>query len=161
MANRLFQGREPNIVSEGWEIPLLVATGLAVMLALAALLGLAAASALFGHGWVWPAGDDIIRTLGGLLAGQPGRGLPPDTRSAMPNAHIVYGCVAVTELGAVAVATSIGVVYARNRVPTDARGGMASRREAGDVLGARRLRKAAAVIRPDLYCKETNRGRKV
>jgi hypothetical protein len=161
VATRLFQRREPNIVSEGWEIPLLVATCLAVMLVLAALLGLAAASALFGHGWAWPAGDAITRTVGGLLAGQPGRGLPPDTRSEMPNAHIVYGCIAATELVAVAVATSVGVVYARNRLPNDARGGMASRREAGDVLGVRRLRKAAAVIRPDLYCKKTNRGRKV
>jgi len=161
MATRLFQRREPNILSEGWEIPLLVATGLAVMLAVAALLGLAAASALFGHGWVWPAGDAITRTVGGLLAGQPGRGLPLDVRSAVPNVHIVYGCVAATELVAVAVATSVGVVYARNRVPTDARGGMASRREAGDVLGVRRLRKAAEVIRPDLYSKKINRGRKV
>jgi hypothetical protein len=161
MATRLFQRREPNIVSEGWEIPLLVVTGLAVMLAVAGLLGLALASALFGHGWVWPASDAIARTVGGLLAGQPGRGLPPDVRSAVPSAHAVYGCVAATELVAVAVATSVGVMYARNRLPTDARSGMASRREAGDVLGVRRLRKAAAVIRPDLYCKKTNRGRKV
>ncbi len=121
-------------------------------LGLAALLGLGVASALWGGGWVWPHGSDVIgHVLGGLLAGRPGRGLPPEQARQVAEPAAVYACVAVCELAWIALSAVAGVSVARYRRPADARGGMASRSEARQVLGLRQLRAAKTLIRPDLY----------
>jgi len=67
--------RDPVPWSRGGEVALVAIAAVLLALALAALLGLALASACFGGGWVWPHGADTIgRVLGGLLSGHPGRG---------------------------------------------------------------------------------------
>jgi hypothetical protein len=63
----------------------------------------------------------------------------------------VYLCVAVCELAVIVASIVGGVLIARYRRPGDARVGMATRREAEQVLGVSRLRGARQIIRPDLY----------
>ena len=144
--------RDPQPMGQGWEVAVAVIGGALLGFGLAALCGLGAASALFGRGWVWPRGTETIgRVLGGLLTGNPGRGLNPRQAPLVAGSAALYLCVAVCEVAVIAASTVGGVLIARYRRPGDARGGMATRREAEGVLGISRLRGAKQIIRPDLY----------
>jgi hypothetical protein len=139
-------------MGQGWEVAVAVIGGALLGFGLAALCGLCAASALFGRGWVWPHGTDTIgHVLGGLFAGHPGRGLDPRQARMVAGPLAVYLCVAACELTVIVGAVVGGVLVARYRRPGGARGGMATRSEAEQVLGMRRLRGARDIIRPDLY----------
>jgi hypothetical protein len=144
--------RDPQPMGQGWEVAVAVIGGAVLGFGLAALCGLGAASALFGRGWVWPHGTDTIgHVIGGLFAGRPGRGLDPRQARMVAGPLAVYLCVAACELAVIVGAVVGGMLVARYRRPGDARGGMATRSEAEQVLGMSRLRGARDIIRPDLY----------
>lgn len=145
-----FRRRDPQPIARGWELAVAAGGGALIAVALAALAGLGLASAWWGGGWVWPQGTETAtRVLGGLLGGDPGRGLPPDQLRQVAGPMPVYASVAAAELALVAAAVTAGVLIIRYRHPGDARGGMATRREAEHALGLRQLRAARAIIRPD------------
>ena len=152
--------RDPQPIGRGWELAVVAAGGTLIAVALAALAGLGIASALWGGGWVWPHGTDtVVRVLGGLLHGHPGRGLPPDQLRQVAGPVPAYACIAAAELVLLTGALTTAVLAVRYRRPGDARGGMATRREAEQALGLRQLRAGRAVIRPDRYPSRGNRGR--
>ncbi|MCU1613194.1 MAG: uncharacterized protein JWO98_734 [Frankiales bacterium] len=152
--------RDPQPISRGWELAAAAVGGALIAVALAALAGLGLASALWGEGWVWPYGTEtIVHVLGGLLHGDPGRGLPPDQLRQVAGPVPVYTCVVAVELVLVITAVISAVLISRYRRPGDARGGMATRREAEQALGLRQLRAGRAVIRPDRYPSAGSRGR--
>lgn len=143
---------DPQPIGQGWEVAVVAIGGALLGLGLAGLAGLGAASALFGGGWVWPHGTATIgHVIGGVLAGHPGRGLPAGQAAKVAGPVAVYVCVAAAELALAVAASVAGVLFARYRRPGDARGGMATRGEAEQVLGISRLRQARQIIRPDLY----------
>jgi hypothetical protein len=146
-----FQRRDPQPLARGGDVAILTLTAVAVGWAFAALVGLGAACALFGGGWVWPDSGARIDTLAGLLAGEPGGGLPVELRRRVPDRGIVYSCLAAAELLLIAAATAGAALFARYHRPGDARRGMATRQQARQVLGTGRLAAAKAIIRPDLY----------
>jgi hypothetical protein len=128
-----------------------VAGGL-VLIAGAALIALGAASFLFGRGWVWPTGGRTLNhTLGGMLTGHPGLGLPPHLVTRVPSPFVVYAVVAVAELLLIVAGILVARRLANYLRPGDARAGMASRAEAAAAIGVGQLRRARAIIRPDLY----------
>jgi hypothetical protein len=140
--------RDPVGYTPGWEVAVAVIAGAALVIALAALLGLGLAALLFGGGWVWPHGTSTIgAVLGGAASGHPGHGLAPLQAKRMPGAATVYVCVAVLEVLFVTVLAWAGVLIGR-RFRND---GMATRGEAQRALGDGLLHEAKAVIRPDLY----------
>ena len=144
--------RDPQPMGQGWEVAVAVIGGALLGLGLAALVGLGAASALFGGGWVWPHGTDTTgHVIGGLFSGHPGQGLDPRQARLVASPTAAYLCVAVCELAVIAASVVGGVLIARYRRPGDARGGLATRSEADQVLGIRKLRGAREIIRPDLY----------
>lgn len=144
--------RDPQPMGQGWEVAVAVIGAVVLGAGLAALGALGAASLLFGGGWVWPHGSDTIgQVLGGLLGGSPGRGLPPEQNRLVASPIAVYACVAVAEIALIAVGCAAGVAFSRYRRPGDARGGMATRGEAEQVLGMSSLRGARKIIRPDLH----------
>ncbi|MCZ2812030.1 conjugal transfer protein [Modestobacter sp. VKM Ac-2979] len=144
--------REAQPIGRGWELAVAAVGGALIAVGLAAMAGLGLASALWGGGWVWPDGIDLAsRVLGGLLSGDPGRGLSPDQLGKVAEPAPVYACVAAAELVLLTVAVSTAVLGVRHRRPGDARSGMATRSEAAQALGLRQLRAGRAVIRPDLY----------
>ena len=144
--------RDPQPLSRGWELAVAGAGGALIAVVLAALVGLGVAAALWGEGWVWPHGTETItRVIASLLDGDPGRGLPPDQLRRIAGPAATYACVAVAEMALVTGAAGAGIGVSRYRRPGDARGGMATRGEAGEALGIRQLHAARAVIRPDLH----------
>jgi hypothetical protein len=146
------QRRDPQPMSRGGELALVISAGASLLLALAALLGLGLASALWGTGWVWPHGSDSIgAVLGGIMSGHPGEGLPGPLQAHVPGPAVVYSAVAGTELLMLTVTGTAGVLFWRYHRPADARRGMATRAEAEQVLGISRLRSSKAIIRPDLH----------
>ena len=153
--------RDPQPVSQGWEIAVAAIGGALLGLGLAALAGLGLASAVFGSGWVWPHGTDTIgHVIGGVLTGQPGRGLPPTQIQLVAARGAVYGCIAGSELVVIVLAVTVGVLVSRYRRPNDARSGMATRSEAEQVLGISKLRGAKEIIRPDLYGRDATSTKK-
>ena len=146
------QRRDPQPISRGGELALVMAAGALLLLALAALLGLGLASAVWGTGWVWPHGSDTIgAVLGGIMSGHPGAGLPTPLQADVPGRAVVYSAVAGTELLMLTLTGTAGVLFWRYHRPADARRGMATRAEAEQVLGLSRLRSTKAIIRPDLH----------
>ncbi len=68
------QRRDPQPMSRGAEVALVVLAGVLMLLGLAALVGLGAAAALVGGGWAWPHGSDTIgKVLGGCWPATQGR----------------------------------------------------------------------------------------
>ncbi|WP_299960082.1 conjugal transfer protein [uncultured Modestobacter sp.] len=144
--------REPQPIGRGWELAVAAVGGALIAIGLAAMAGLGLASALWGGGWVWPVGTDMAsRVLGGLLSGDPGRGLSPDQLGKVAGPIPVYACVAAAEIVLLTIAVSTAVLGVRHRRPGDARSGMATRSEAEQALGLHQLRAGRTVIRPDLY----------
>jgi hypothetical protein len=155
-----FRRRDPQPIARGWELAVAAVGGALIAVALAALVGLGLASALWGGGWVWPQGaETITQVLGGLLDGNPGRGLPPDQLRQVARPIPVYASVVVAELVLLTATAITAVLVARHRRPGDARGGMATRREAEQALGLHQLRAGRSVIRPDRYPSRGSRGR--
>jgi type IV secretion system protein VirD4 len=133
----------------GWELP---AAGVLCWLVLAALLlpaGQGAASWLFGGGFVWPHGS-LLHSVGGLLAGQAGRGLAAKDVAHLASGPLIYLLVALAEL-ALFMAASWATVLWWRRLGPGAMQGMAGRGEVERVLGLSNLRKRRKVIRPDLF----------
>jgi hypothetical protein len=144
--------RDPQPISQGWEVAVVAITSVLVVVALAAVAGLGLASALAGGGWVWPHGNDAIgHVVGGILTGHPGRGLDVRQSRLAASPTFAYIGIAACEIAAIGMSVVVGVVIARYRRPMDARSGMASRGEATQVLGLSRLRSARTIIRPDRY----------
>jgi len=143
---------DPQPIGRSSELALLALVAALGVLAVAACAGLGAAAAWFGGGWVWPPDTEhLITTMAGLLSGRPGQGLPAADEPRVPGPVPVYACTAVAEVLTLTVAVGVAVVVGRFAGPGDARRGMATRGEAAQVLGVRRLRRARAIIRPDLY----------
>lgn len=140
--------RDPTPMTQGWEITI-VGIGLGLfLLVLAALSGIGVAAALFSGGWVWPHGTDTIaHTLGGLLSGHLGRGLPTAEAHRLAGPAATWLCVVACELIVIVGGVAAGIAIAQ-RMRND---GMATRRDAELVLGLGELRTARAIIRPDLY----------
>ena len=134
-----------------WEIP---AAAAAVWLVAAALIlpaSQGAAAALFGGGWVWPRGSShLMASIGGLVIGRPGRGLPAELITRIPAGAPIYVLAILAELLLTAASFSTVVLWWTHVGPGALRG-MATRLEAESVLGVSALRKAREVIRPDLY----------
>ncbi len=146
MTSRHPRRRDPQPTSHGGEVVLVVLSAVLLLLALAALIGLASASVLFGGGWVWPSGSDTIgQALAGLLTGEPGRGLPAPMLTRVPGPVAVYSSVALAELLMIAAAGTAAALFWRDHRPGDARGGMATHTEAQQVLGRSRLRSTSIV----------------
>ena len=150
-------GARADVGPASWEVP---AAAVLAWLAAAALLlpaGRGVAAVLDGGGWVWPTdGAALAASVGGLLVGDPDTGLDASQAAALPGTPAVYAVIAV--LLVAFLGASGGAVWAGRRLlgtPT----GMADRSQVEQVLGRSRLRRAAAVVRPDLSAPAGRAGR--
>ena len=138
-----------------WEIPTTTIVGVLLVLSLGIHIGRAAANLLAGAGWGWPAGDQLFRSLPAILGGDGGAGLPRAFHGGAGQGAL-WTSIGVCELLLLILlgcALKIGLDrWGPHRVQ-----GMATRAQAEQMLGRTRLRKASAVVRPDLYGKRRNR----
>jgi hypothetical protein len=138
-----------------WEIPAAITAGVLLVLVLGVHIGRAAANLLAGVGWSWPARDELFRSLPAILGGDGGAGLPRALHGGAGQGAL-WTAIGVCEL---LLLTLLGWAF---KTGLDRWGphrvqGMATRAQAEQMLGLPRLRKASAVVRPDLYGKQRSR----
>lgn len=149
------QSRRTNPYPFTWEIPLAVAVAALLLLVLGVHAGRAGANLFAGAGITMPPRETLFTSLPGLLAGDAAAGLTPaPAHVAGPVALRIW--IGVTETAILAVMLWAGKAGWDRWGPARMHG-MASRAEAENLLGRRRLRRAASIIRPDLHPKGRRR----
>lgn len=141
-----------------WEPPTAAAVGVVLTLAGGIQLARSLANLIVGAGWTWPAPDAGIvaspigaafwTSLPGILAGRSDAGLPTSAPDHLAGAGLLWTVLALMLAALLTVIGRVGVLMYRwgpGRVR-----GMATAAEAETLLGRSRLRKVAAIIRPDL-----------
>jgi len=146
---KLQQARRTNPYPWTWEIPAAIAAGALLVMALALHAARALANVFAGGTFSFPARAGLFSSLGDLLSGDATAELP-DPAGAHASSGQLWFWIVVTEL---AVLIFLGLVlrwgmrqWGPGRIQ-----GMASPSEADQLLGISRLRRNAAIIRPDLY----------
>ena len=138
-----------------WEIPAAIIAGVLLVLVLGIHIGRAVANLLVGAGWGWPAREELFRSLPAIVSGDGGAGLPRAFHGGAGQSAL-WTSISVCELLLLILlgwAFKIGLDrWGPHRVQ-----GMATRAQAEQMLGRTRLRKASAVVRPDLYGKQRSR----
>jgi hypothetical protein len=155
-----------------WEPAALAAALVGLGFVLAAQVGRSAANLLAGAGWTWPdthtvgagtgtttgtglavpspLGAAFWRSLPAVLGGDAGAGLPAPVPADLAGPGLVRLSVTVTEVAILAALASLTIAVYLRWGPGRLRG-MATPAEAERLLGLTRIRKVAAVVRPDLY----------
>ena len=141
------QDRRTTPYPHTWEIPLTGAMVTGLVLVLAAHLARSTANGLSGTGWALPPQAELFSSLPALLGGDSRAGLTPGPGAAPA---LLYTCLALTEVLAIALLVWAGRVVARACGPGRVRG-MATRTQSQAMLGPSRLRRVAPVVRPDRY----------
>ncbi len=132
-----------------WELPAAAVALLLVTLVGGAHLGRAAANVLAGRGLAFPGQADVLRSVPRLLSGDADAGLS-GLAGQQPSRTVLLAVIAVVELLLLVGCGWLVKAGVQQWGPGRARG-MASASEAERLLGRRRLRRVAAVVRPDLY----------
>ncbi|MGG5258665.1 hypothetical protein [Phycicoccus avicenniae] len=130
-----------------WEIPLAATTSVLLLLTVAVHAARLLANGTTAGVWSFTSRDQLFTVLPRLLAGDARAGLPP---GPVATATALYVWIALCESATVAGLGAITVTAVRRWGPGRVRG-MASRAEAEELLGVRRLRSVAPLVRPDLY----------
>jgi hypothetical protein len=138
-----------------WEIPAAIIAGVLLVLVLGVHLGRAAANLLAGVGWGWPVSQELFRSLPGILGGDGGAGLP-GAFGGGAGQTVLWMSIGITEL-LLLILLGLALKIGLDRWGPHRVQGMATRAEAEQMLGRTRLRKASAVVRPDLSGKERKR----
>ena len=139
--------RRANPYSFTWEIPTAGMLALAILLVLGIQGGRSIANLLAGGGWHTVERERLITSLPGILAGDATAGL--DTHLVAASPTLLRATIVTSELLILTVCALALVWGLRRWGPSRVRG-MATRDEAEGLLGRRRLRRHANVIRPDL-----------
>ena len=131
------------------EIAAGVAIGSLLMVVAGVHLGRGVACLVYGAGWTFPDVADLFTSLPGVLAGDAAAGLD-HAPSPAPPGWVLGISIASTELAMVFATGAVGrlgwIRWGLGRMP-----GTARRAEVAPLLGIRRLRRSAPVIRPDLH----------
>lgn len=142
------RSRRTNPYPFTWEIPAAAVLAVLVLVVVGAQAGRSVANLLAGNGWVFVDSPHLFSSLGGVLGGSAGTGLP--TLAHPASVGLLRGCIAAAELLVIVVCV-LTLKWGLDRWGPGRLHGVASRAEAESLLGRTRLRKHAKVIRPDLY----------
>ena len=138
-----------------WEVPAAIIASVLLALALGVHIGRAAANLLAGAGWSWPARQELFRSLPAILGGDGGVGIPRTLHGGAGQSAL-WTSIGVTEM-LLLILLGWAFITGLDRWGPHRVQGMATRAEAEQMLGRTRLRKASAVVRPDLYGKQRSR----
>ncbi|SRR5580765_24344 len=145
------RARRTNPYPFTWEIPVAAVVATVLLLVLGIHAGRACANLVAGAGLTLPSRETLFDSVRGVLGGDAGAGLT-GTAAHLARPTAVRMWVAVVEAVVLALTVWVGKVSFDRWGPGRIQG-MASREEAGRLLGRSRLRKVGAVVRPDLYGK--------
>lgn len=123
-----------------WEIPLGITCAVLLTLAVGVHLGDALAHLTAGQAWAWPPPRDLFTSIPAVLTAQ---------QPAAVNARTWIVTVELLLTGSLGWA---GYSTWQRWGPSRLKG-MATGEQAEQVLGVRRLRKVAAIVRPDLHAR--------
>lgn len=143
--------RRTNPYPYTWEIPVAAVVAVVLLLVLGVHAGRTVANLLAGGGLTLPARDALFTSVPGILGGDAGAGLGR-VPAGLAGSTAVRVWVAVVE-GLVLILVGWVAKVCLERWGPGRIHGMATRAEAEKLLGRSRLRKAAGVVRPDLYAK--------
>ena len=146
------QARRTNPYPWTWEIPGAVIVAVILVMVVALHLARAIANAVVGGGWQFTPRTELFSSLPGLVTGDATSGLAT-TPDAYATAHQLWFWIALTELVVIVIIALVMRTVLRQYGPGRIQG-MASPSEADRLLGTVRLRRNAAMIRPDLYAKK-------
>jgi len=138
-----------------WEVPLAIVVGALLLMVVGIHVGRGVANLLSVGVWELPDRAVWFSSLPGLLGGDASAGLTA-THLTATSPTMLWSCIAAVEL-AVLVLVVAGVTAGLRLWGPSKVQGVATRAEAERLLGRSRLRRNAAVVRPDLYGK--GRGR--
>jgi len=120
-----------------------------VVLAVVPLVVQGLVSTLILGEFAWPTGH-VAMALAGLLRGHFGAGLPAEVGARLPADEGMWVLTLVADLLVLGAALVVGVRLRDLLGGPSTRHGLATSAQAAHALGLPRLRKSAAVIRPDL-----------
>ena len=150
---KLQQARRTNPYPWTWEIPVAVIVAVLLVMVVALHAARTIANAVVGGGWQFTPRSELFSSLPGLVTADATSGLAT-TPDAYATAHQLWFWIALTELVVLVVIALVMRTVLRQYGPGRIQG-MASPSEADRLLGTARLRRNAAMIRPDLYTKKT------
>ena len=131
-----------------WEIPLGITCAILLTLAVGVHLGNALAHLTAGQPWAWPQPRDLFGSIPAILAAEPAS-TAVDRRTWIVTVELLL----TGSLGWAAYNT--WQRWGPSRLK-----GMATSGQAEQVLGVRRLRKVAAIVRPDLHARSPREARR-
>lgn len=108
-----------------------------------------------GH-FAWP-NKHLLDAYNGLLRGNFGSGLARGIADGLPADGVMWGLVLLGQLVTIG-ATVVVAMWMRDLTGASSRHGLATAAQAAEALGLPRLRKSAAVIRPDRYAPANRKG---
>lgn len=158
-----------------WEIPAAVTCLVLTGLVSGIQVGRTAANLVCGAGLTWPAAQHVVdgaaaspvptpspvgaafwTSLPAIVIGDAAAGLPHPVPPGLAPAWLVWVSLALTEL-LILGATTWVCVHCYVRWGPGRMRGMASRAEAEQLLGLRRIRRVTPLVRPDLYTRPAAR----
>jgi hypothetical protein len=141
-----------------WEVPAIVTGAVLLLIALTPLVVQGLVAWQVTGTFAWPT-NHLPTALLGLLRGRFGEGLAAGLGSQLPSAVLMWALTVVGEAVVLGAALVLGV-WMRDLVGgSNVRHGLATSVQAAEALGLPRLRKSAAVVRPDLYVRRRLCGR--
>jgi len=135
-----------------WEIPAGIFVGVLLLLVLGLQVGRGIANLLAGGWWAFPDREHLFSALPALLAGDSGAGLS-SVEAVLASPRMLWTCVIGVE-SALLILIIIGFKLGLDRWGPRRIQGLATASEVAKLLGRSRLRRHAAIIRPDLYGKQ-------
>lgn len=142
------RSRRTNPYPFTWEIPLALGVAILLLLLMGVQVGRSIANAAAGNEWVFVARPLMFTSLGGIVTGHAGAGLTGIGHPA--GTTLLWAAIGVVE-SVVLAGCAVGLGAGLSRWGPSRLRGVATRSEAENLLGRTRLRRHAAVIRPDLY----------
>jgi hypothetical protein len=107
-------------------------------------------------GFALPNGH-LLDAYAGLLHGHFGAGLHRGVADTLPSDAVIWVLTLLGEVLVLGAAVVLGMWMRDLTAGTGSRHGLATPTQAAEALGVPRLRKSAAVIRPDLYARSGRR----
>lgn len=134
-----------------WEMPVAVILAGLFFILITPLVVQGLVGSLAVGEFAWPT-KHLLDAYGGLIHGHFGAGLRRSLVAELPPDAVMWVLTILGEVLVLGAALIVGL-WMRDLTGTNSRHGLATATQAAEALGLPRLRRSAAMIRPDLYAR--------